>query len=80
MIIDAENLADSGLEVIEQTPGRFRVPGPIYTHGDAVAAVLSITRAAGGFVIPDIGAYEAAARGRSSGEGDGSQLPTRDSR
>ena len=73
VIIDAENLADSGLEVIEQTPGRFRVPGPIYTHGDAVAAVLSITRAAGGFVIPDIGAYEAVARARSSVEVDGSE-------
>ena len=72
VIIDAENLATSGLEV-EQTPGRFRVPGPIYTHGDAVAAVLSITRAAGGFVIPDIGAYEAAARERSSVERNGSE-------
>ena len=61
VIIDAQILATSGLEAIEQTPGRFRLPGAIYTHGDAVAAVLPITRAAGGFVVPDVGAYEAAA-------------------
>jgi hypothetical protein len=48
---------------------------PIYTHGDAVAAVLSIARSAGGFVIPDIGAYEAAAQGRNSVERDGSESP-----
>jgi uncharacterized protein (DUF952 family) len=75
VIIDAETLATSGLEAIEQTPGRFRVPGPIYTHGDAVAAVLSIARSAGGFVIPDIGAYEAAEQGRGSMENDGSESP-----
>jgi len=73
VIIDAETLARSGLEVVEQTPGRFRLPGPIYTHGEAVAAVLPIARAAGGFVVPEIGAYEAAERGRSSMEGDGSE-------
>ena len=76
VIIDAQTLATSGREVIEQTPGRFRVPGPIYTHGDAVAAVLPIARAAGGFVVPDVGAYEAAERGRSSIEGDGSDSRT----
>ena len=60
VIIDTETLATSGLEAIEQTPGRFRVPGPIHTHGDGVAAVLPIGLSPSGFVIPDLGAYGAA--------------------